>query len=289
MDVRHLRVLLVEDDEDDYLITEDLLSEVEGTSFNLVWAPDYEAALETIHRETFDVCLFDYRLGARSGIELLREVVDGGNRTPVIMLTGQGDRAVDLEAMEAGASDYLVKGELDAPLLDRSIRYAVESKRTEDELREAEERFRSAFENAAIGMSLTASSGRFLQVNQALCKIVGYPEEELLARTFEDITHPEDMEVTFGCLRELLSGEADSCQIEKRYLHKDGHAVWVLLSVSPVRDASGELLYFISQVQDVTERKRLQERLEHEATHDPLTGLPNRALFNENLERALAR
>jgi diguanylate cyclase (GGDEF)-like protein/PAS domain S-box-containing protein len=132
-------------------------------------------------------------------------------------------------------------------------------KRAEAALRESEERFRQAFESAAVGMALVAPSGRWLQVNRALCAIVGRSESELLGTTFQAITHPEDLETDVGLARRLLDGEIPHYRIEKRYLRKSGQVVWVLLSVSLVRDESGRPLHFVSQVEDITQRKRAEE------------------------------
>src|ERR1700687_1937281 len=117
MNENRLRILLVDDDNDDYLITSDLLSEVKGTEFEVEWVATYEAALEALGRINHDVCLFDYRLGEKSGLELLKEAIDRGCRTPIILLTGQGDHDIDLEAMRSGAADFLVKGKIDPTLL----------------------------------------------------------------------------------------------------------------------------------------------------------------------------
>jgi diguanylate cyclase (GGDEF)-like protein/PAS domain S-box-containing protein len=137
----------------------------------------------------------------------------------------------------------------------------TEHKRAQKTLREAQERFRNAFSHAAIGMALVGTDGRWLQVNRSLCEIVGYAEEELLAKTFQDTTHPDDLEAELGYIRKLLSDEIRAYQIEKRYFHKLGHVVWVLLSVSLVRDIKGNPLYFIAQILDITERKRAYDRL----------------------------
>jgi PAS domain S-box-containing protein len=131
--------------------------------------------------------------------------------------------------------------------------------RTEAALRLSEARFASAFENAAIGMALVALDGRWLKVNHALCEIVGYSNQELLAKTFQDITHPEDLEADLACVEQMLEGGIVTYQMEKRYFHKAGHIVWVLLSVSLAHGENGENLYFISQIQDVTERKHADE------------------------------
>lgn len=129
-------------------------------------------------------------------------------------------------------------------------------------LRESRRRLESSFEEAAIGMALVSVDGRWLQVNRALCRIVGYPEEELLEKTFQDITYPDDLEADLFHRRRLLAGEIGTYQTEKRYFRKDGGVVWVLLNVSLVRDElNGEPLYFITQVQDVTERRKTEEEL----------------------------
>ena len=141
------------------------------------------------------------------------------------------------------------------------VALAIERKRAEELLRESEERFSSAFEYASIGIALVAVNGRWLRVNQALCELVGYSEEELLEKTFQDITHPEDLETDLYNVRQILSGEIRSFQMEKRYFHKLGHVIWILLSVSLVRDHQGKPRHFISQIQDITERKRAEDEL----------------------------
>ena len=136
MENHDIRVLLVEDDEDDYIITRDLLSGAQGAQFRLDWVRTYEAALEALEAQRHDVWLVDYRLGAYSGLDLVRQVTARDHAAPIIVLTGQGSYEVDVEAMTAGATDYLVKGEISAPLLERAIRYAIGRKRAEEEREE---------------------------------------------------------------------------------------------------------------------------------------------------------
>ncbi|CAA9447837.1 MAG: diguanylate cyclase/phosphodiesterase (GGDEF & EAL domains) with PAS/PAC sensor(s) [uncultured Rubrobacteraceae bacterium] len=162
-------------------------------------------------------------------------------------------------------------------------------KQAERALRESERRFRSSFENAAVGMALVGTDGRWLRVNRSLCEIVGYAEGELLEKSFQDITHPEDLDKDLEQARRLLGGEIGSYQMEKRYIRKDGSVVWILLNGSLVRDEEGGPLYFIAQVQDVSGRKRAEEQLQRQAFHDALTGLPNRKLFMDRLGQALER
>jgi response regulator RpfG family c-di-GMP phosphodiesterase len=123
--VTDTRILLIEDDEDDYEFTRDLLAGLPGAGLELSWVSDYHKGIEASRSGGFDVCLVDYRLGAESGLDLLRELVANGDPMPVILLTGHDDREVDVRASQAGAADFLVKGEVSAALLERTIRYAI--------------------------------------------------------------------------------------------------------------------------------------------------------------------
>jgi diguanylate cyclase (GGDEF)-like protein/PAS domain S-box-containing protein len=169
-----------------------------------------------------------------------------------------------------------------------NARDATERHRAERELRDAQERFRSAFEHAPIGMGLSGIDGRFFRVNRALAQMIGRAEDELLGASMLGLTHPDDRATLVEATDRLLAGDTATCQVEMRYLHLDGRAVWVGVSVSVVRDVAGQPLYMVSQAEDITERKASGERLAHQAIHDPLTGLPNRLLFVDRLRRALA-
>ncbi|BAU28061.1 PAS domain S-box-containing protein [Aneurinibacillus soli] len=145
------------------------------------------------------------------------------------------------------------------------IEAVIVRKGTEDRvgqaLRESDERFRKAFDYSAIGMALVSLSGRFLKVNSALCEITGYGEEELLAKTFQTITHVDDMVEEVAYTQKLIAGEIHHFTLEMRYIHKCGRIIWILLNVSLVRDECDSPLYFIAQIQDITERKQAEEML----------------------------
>lgn len=164
----------------------------------------------------------------------------------------------------------------------------TERQQREAALRESEDRFHSTFDAAAIGMALVSQEGRFMQANDALCRIVGYTQAELQQKSMQEITHPDDLGVDRALMRELLAGSRESYQMEKRFLHQDGHEIWILLSGSAVRDASGKVLYFVAQIQDFTERRALLDKLELQATKDYLTGLSNRRHFLERGETEVA-
>ena len=166
----------MDDDEDDYILTRDLLAGPGESPFEFEWAATYEAGLAAMEKHRHDVYLLDYRLGERNGLELLRRAVDLEIRAPMILLTSQGDTRVDMAAMEMGASDYLNKTTLTADLLQRSIRYALGRARSEETLRKSEEKFRSLSENAPDIIYTLGVDGSFTYVNPAWREIMGVRE-----------------------------------------------------------------------------------------------------------------
>jgi two-component system sensor histidine kinase/response regulator len=182
------------------------------------------------------------------------------------------------ERLDSGLSEQsgqLNPAPLDAlRLLDESRQRAAELaqhadalRQTTERLRESEEQFRASFDSSAIGTALVGLEGGCLKVNQALCGIMGYSESELLATDFQTLTHPDDLAADLDYVRRLLAGELSHYQMEKRYLHNDGHVVHALLSVSLVRDVRGAPQHFVSQVQDITGRKRAEEERDRFFTH----------------------
>ena len=155
---------------------------------------------------------------------------------------------------------------------------------TERRLSLSMETFRTAFDAAPIGMALVGLDGRFLEVNAALCDMLGYRAPDLLEFTFQDITHPDDVRIDVAHVEQLVAGDVDRYQMEKRYYDRRGHVIWVQLSAALVRTAHGEPAHFISQIEDISDRKRREEALTRMASRDPLTGLLNRGVFDTDLE-----
>jgi len=161
--------------------------------------------------------------------------------------------------------------------------------RSDEKPAATERQFEDAFERAPNGMVLADLGGRLLRSNEALCEIVGYTERELRTMILRDLACPDDRENDSDLSRQLLDGDIHAYRAEKRYLHGEGRLVWVSLDVAVVRGLDGNNPpYFVVQIRDITRRKAFEEELIHRASRDPLTGLANRALFGENLERALA-
>ncbi|HEX5164332.1 MAG TPA: PAS domain S-box protein, partial [Thermomicrobiales bacterium] len=169
------------------------------------------------------------------------------------------------------------------------IQDITDRKRAEASLRESEALFRGAFASSMVGISLSTPDGRYIRVNQAFCEMLGYSQSQLLDLTYDAITAIDDLAEGDAYRRRMLAGEIDHFQIEKRYRHAAGHNVWVLLSVAIVRDSHGDPLYVIGQALDISARKALEDRLTHQAFHDSLTGLPNRALLHDRIAHALER
>lgn len=142
------------------------------------------------------------------------------------------------------------------------VRDVTESKRTADALKESKRQFRQSFDTAAIGMSIMSLEGQFLKANAAICQLFGYTETELQALTFQDLTYPDDLATDLSHYQKVLAGELSYFHLEKRYLHKNGQVIWGLLSTSLVRDRQQRPLYFVSQVQEITQRKQAEKLLQ---------------------------
>ena len=197
---------------------------------------------------------------------------------------------LDGSVFPVGAEAYTTYSADGRPLVrvawfeDLTEKRAVEMAR-----REAEALTEAAFVAAPIGMALVGLDGSWLRVNRALCDLTGYSEADLLQMTFQEITHPDDLDADLAHVEQLLSGEIDRYSMEKRYLTSASDPVWINLSASVIRDARREPLHFVAQIEDISERKRLEASLQRLAERDPLTDLWNRRRFEDELQRQVQR
>ena len=250
-----LHVLVVEDDEDDFFIAQRLLARATDADVDVDWAKSYEEGLAAVTSSAYDVALVDYRLGPQDGLELLQEAVEQGCRTPFILLTGQGDREVDLQAMTAGAADYLVKWEFDAPLLERSIRYARERERAQERIREQA----ALLDKARDAISACDLDGRVIYWNKSAERLTGYPAEEVMGQVADALLYePGDPElkVVHRAVRERGAWLG-----ELRQKTKAGGEIVVESRWTLVRDGAGHPRSILVINSDVTERKQLESQM----------------------------
>lgn len=253
-----IRVLLVEDDEDDYMLTRALVSARENANIKLDWVDSYTSALEAVERDDHDVYLVDYRLGHHTGINLIQEAFRMGCRAPMILLTGQDDLTVDQSALELGAADYLVKGRIDAQLLGRSIRYALRQASVLAEVAEKENKYRSLFERSIDAIFVADNQLRFQDANPSVERLLGYSRDEL--RTL----NPARLFTELNFLRELRFNVREHGQIkdfETTLISKNGRKRICLISVWAVEDRVGRPEWYQGIVRDITDQKRAQQDL----------------------------
>ncbi len=182
-----VRILIVDDDEDDFLITSEYIRHIQGSNFEIDWCYNYEEALELMCANKHDLYFTDYRLGAKSGVDLLKDISEKGCEVPIILLTGKGNREVDMEAMQLGAVDYLIKTELTVEKMERCIRYALERAASLRALKANERKYRSVFEKSKDLVFLADDMLDFQDVNNAAQTLLGYNKEELLQMNLCDL------------------------------------------------------------------------------------------------------
>ncbi|MGE5499906.1 MAG: PAS domain S-box protein [Syntrophothermus sp.] len=260
MDTERLKVLLIEDNLGDARLISEMISDVAGSKIQIDHAFRLSTGLERLAKCQFDAILLDLGLPDSTGLDTLRKVHARAGGVPVIIMTYNDGEEIGLKAMQTGAQDYLIKLQIDGVLLVRSLRYAIERKKSEEKLLESEDRFRVTFEQAAVGIAHVDLDGKWIRVNQKFCSMMGYSVYELLLLSMDDVTYPADIQTIRELKNNLLSGEIKSCTLEKRFLRKDGSVLWASLTASLFCDQNGEAKYIIIVAEDVTERKRSERK-----------------------------
>lgn len=248
-----LNILLVEDSPTDVLLAQEALGD--HPQFYVTVADRLAKALQLLTDRSFDIVLLDLGLPDSQGLDTLVRLRQCNPAIPVIVMTARDDEKLAFQAVQEGSQDYLVKGQVQEGMLARAIRYAIERNAVRQILREREELFRGAFEHTAVGMVMTDLDNRFLRLNEAFARMFGFDVGEMIGMNLAEVIHPDDIAESLLRRDRLLTGEDYFFQQQKRYIHRDGHIFWGLTNVSLVRDADRKPLYYIGQVQDVTQQK----------------------------------
>ncbi|WP_018947598.1 diguanylate cyclase [Thioalkalivibrio sp. AKL17] len=277
------RLLLIEDNPADAELVEDLLDDCAERGYVVERAGRLREALGLLEERPFDIALLDLGLPDSQGLDTLRLLVESAGGIPVVVMTGHQDRGTGTGAIRLGAQDFLPKEELHPALLARALHYAMERYRSQREVR----LMATAFDSAQA-IVVTDPQGRILRANHAFTRITGYAEDEVLGKNPRVLqSGRQDLEFYHRLWTELLENDHWEGEIWNR--RRDGSVYPQWESISAVRNEAGQLEYFVAVFHDISEQKRLEAELEHEATTDRLTGLYNRQRFDAELDRALAR
>lgn len=253
MDNHLVKVLLVDDDEDYYVLLGDWLNEARDTKFHLEWVSTYSAAVTEIAQQRHDVYLLDYCLGSRNGLELLREAISSGCTAPIIMLTGLGEHKIDLEAMQAGAVDYLEKGLINSASLEKSLRYALERKRSEQKIREQA----ALLDIANDAILVQDLQGKILFWNKGAEHLYGYCAAEAVGSFVSQFGSEQDLPQMQELAKAILlstgswQGELEQVSKERQKIVVESH--WTL-----VRDRTGQPTSILVVNTDITQKKLLE-------------------------------
>src|SRR5580700_4078186 len=253
-----IRVLLVGDSESDYLVTRGHLSEIVEQAYVIDWARDGQEGLQRIAENLHEVVLLNQKLGRMSGLDVLWQALARGSRAAYIFLMTQADPAFDELVVRAGAADHLVKSEINAPLLDRAIRYALEHRRVEDAHRESEERFRLMVNAVPVPLYVTDAEGCGTFVNQSWLDFRGSSFAEECGDGWLEGLHPEDRERAQAYFSNAVHQRSKQ-QIEYRFRRSDGEYRWMLDIGVPRYLPDGSFAGYVGSLTDITERKRHEE------------------------------
>jgi PAS domain S-box-containing protein len=252
-----IKLLLIDDDEDDFVLTSDYLSEIPHKTVIIDWASSYENAILKMRSHTYDICFLDFRLGSKNGLDLLSEANLIGFDAPIILLTGKGDRNVDENATRLGAADYLIKGELSAEILERSIRYSLERHSNLKALRESEQKFRAIFEQSPDMILIITPTGKIVDINPSGIKTLGYLPDELTGMQEQIIWREKEKREVFYALMEK-QGFVNN--LETTILTKSQEKKICILSAASYTDTDNTVFYQII-LHDISERKKTEKNM----------------------------
>ncbi|MBT1698798.1 PAS domain S-box protein [Fulvivirgaceae bacterium PWU4] len=249
-----VRILIIDDDEDDFILTSGFLKGIEDRTLDIQWCYNYKAALQQIASKAFDLYLVDYRLGAKTGIDLLKEAMSMNCEEPIILLTGKGNPNIDKQAMEMGAVDYLVKAELTTEKLERCIRYSLERAASTKALRSNERKYRNIFEKSKEAVFTTDQALVFRDVNTAMSRLAGCDKHQLLNSNLYQLI---DNESTRAQIQERLAKAGEINDMELEFNNTKGKKRYCILNLSLERDSNNNV-YVQGILHDITNQKKTE-------------------------------
>jgi PAS domain S-box-containing protein len=266
-------VLLIDDEESFFILLRRLLAKVPGKTFVTDWVASYDDGLAALRENRHDACLLDYRLGLRTGLELLREAAAHRVQAPIIILTGSDDPKVDLEAMELGAADFLLKDQLDPVMLERVIRYSVQHAASLQALQKSHERFRLLFERSLDAILISDDGGRLVEVNGAACRLLGLSREQLLDGKWSDLPAKALRQRSQGRSEGLGEMSFTKPNGERCFIEFSSTQLAPDLNLSILRDVTGRRA-LEHEIQEISEReqRRLGQDL-HDGLGQSMTGI----------------
>lgn len=250
-----VKILIIDDDEEDFILTSLYIKKIKGREFIIDWCYRYKDALEAMAEGHYDIYFIDYFLGGKTGLDLMKEAIARNCEQPLILLTGMGNQKIDLEAMQAGAYDYLVKLELNTEKLERCIRYSLERASVMKVLRSGERKYRSIFERSKDAVFLTDDSLVFKDLNMITSGMLGYSREELMELSlYHFFANPEQA----ALVKELLRTEGSVEDIEVELINRNRETLRSILSLSMEMDADDHL-YIQGIIHDISNLKRAEK------------------------------
>jgi PAS domain S-box-containing protein len=249
-----IRILIIDDDHDDFLIISDYLKAIETNRFAIDWCYNYTEAVSKIAARQYDIYFVDYRLGAKTGLDLLRDAEAMKCDDPIVLLTGFGNPAVDNEAMRIGAMDYLIKSELTTEKLERCIRYALERSAAIKALRANEQKYRNIFERSKDAVFITDTGLKFRDINLATSQLLEFDKEDLLGKSLYDLIEDK---TTRTKIQETLASVGEVADLELVLSDKSQEKKFFIFSASVQQETTGEQ-YVQAILHDITNLKKAE-------------------------------
>jgi two-component system, sporulation sensor kinase E len=287
-----IRIAVVDDDEDDFFIISDYIKAIEGARLQVEWVNDYATALNRIHEKAYSIYFVDYRLGSQTGLNLLQEAMRIGSDAPIVLLTGKGSRSIDVQAMQHGATDYLVKSELNTEKLERCMRYALDRAENLKEVKRRENKYRNLFEGSKDAVFIADRQFVLLELNRAASNLLGAAKDELVGSNLLDFVRDAPLRKQ---LRQLLEQASDVEDFELEIQGHNNESIPCLLSISFLENLEGNHIVH-GILHDITNLKKAQvanlqaqklaanERLMRTLAHEIRNPLNNISLSIDHLE-----